>query len=132
MNTEKYYTPTIEEFHYGFEFEILTGYVEWKSFLFNLDSPINTINILQIIIDKPEMFRVKYLNKEDIESLGWVCEGGQMISDGMKLYIQNKFRLFHTNNTIISISDIISKNEVFRGTIKNKSELKVLMRQLGI
>jgi len=68
----KYYTPTIEEFHVGFEFEFRhSDYKEdgWKKFttpVFNMereDCPFACQTL--------EEYRVKYLDREDIESLGF-------------------------------------------------------------
>ena len=83
---DKYYTPEIEEFHVGFEFEyeywdILRGVnYDWHEevyyqmsqtkepkkgghTLWSIDSLSNAI--------KEESIRVKHLDKEDIESLGF-------------------------------------------------------------
>jgi|SRR6185312_3707534 len=131
---EKYYTPTSEEFHLGFEFQFLTGGTTWKPFV--LDN--NRIErVFENLRDNPEMFRVKYLSRECIESLGWI---GDEISgfDTRYLYyppksdkfiVRDYFELNHGE-----ISSIVSPNNntVFMGRIKNKSELKKLMSQLGI
>ena len=78
METEenKYYIPTIEEFHVGFECEFYNS--KDKHFYFEApDGWIKTMigenlylreftNQYQLL--KENLFRVKYLNKEDIES----------------------------------------------------------------
>jgi hypothetical protein len=69
----KYYTPAIEEFHVGFEYEILHNN-EWKkTSVFNNSCGGDIIFEIKNmghwdVVSKP---RVKYLDKEDIESLGW-------------------------------------------------------------
>ena len=72
MNTqEKYYTPTIEEFHSGFEYEFLMQYLNfymWQKRVVEPDhrSFENYFNYIE-----NNSIRVKYLDREDIESLGW-------------------------------------------------------------
>lgn len=61
----KYYTPTIEEFHIGFEYEWLDEEGNWNKE--NTPTEITPDGY-----DEQEYgLRVKYLNKEDIESLGF-------------------------------------------------------------
>ena len=62
----KYYTPSIEEFHVGFECEIKIG-DHWK----NIKAIEDIEEMLIYGIPKPNNSRVKYLDKDDIESLGW-------------------------------------------------------------
>ena len=127
----KYYTPEIEEFHVGFEYEITNGY-EWvkkifskedlKSFLYEqLENGINQQHI-----------RVKYLDKEDIESLGW----SDYIPPQEYNHVWKKGNFWISvwfNNEIPKVR-ITFKNLffLFDGNIKNKSELKKLMQQLQI
>lgn len=70
MNKEKYYTPDISEFHVGFEYEqITTNYPDknnWQKAVVRTerDSPY------QLWITNGTV-RVKHLDQEDIESLGF-------------------------------------------------------------
>ena len=131
----KYYTPEIEEFHVGFEFEAL--------FTDNKKEP----NLRWVEMNEPFQFkrlyewlglpepglRVKYLDKEDIESLGlklWQIPGDsfdwEFYLDSEKGESLGKVT-FNDNNTIDEL-------ELF-GTIfniKNKSELKRILKQLSI
>ena len=121
---DKYYTPEIEEFHIGFEYEILQqgDYIK-TTFLtqseFGFDDVDDLINIS----------RVKYLDREDIESLGFeMIESDKFIKD------KNKFTKYlltvHLDNFQIRTSD--SNECLFCGYFKNKSELKRILKQLGI
>jgi len=147
---DKYYTPEIEEFHVGFEFympvlrEDNNGdlyrdkyckhiWTEknnmWEQF--NLEHKSNGDTVISV----PECLTVKYLDREDIESLGFelgVVDCGQdtnhkelgiekSIGDG---YI-GTFFLEPTNGFNIEIFDTYYE-------IKNKSELKRLLKQLGV
>ena len=98
--------------------------------------------------------RVKYLDREDIESLGWTnykksvwdyyeIEKQFRLSSGhwgSKWMLQhdraNEFITIEDNdigfNVIIKASISGNEDTLFEGTIKNKSELLRLMKQLGI
>jgi hypothetical protein len=79
MEDNKYYVPTLEEFHPGFEFEAYnsndwffaeaeTGWKkqEWRPQFIAYQQAQNILGAIQ-----NGWIRVKYLDKEDIESLGW-------------------------------------------------------------
>jgi hypothetical protein len=140
MQTEKYYyTPTIEEFRVGFDYEITNGY-EWvkktfckedlKSFLY--ESLEN--GIMQGYV------RTKCLDEQDIKSIGFIS-----ISGYYELYMKKYFqrenitaRIFYEEDGIVSleVGDKGSKASEFRtvfyGNVKNKSELKKILCMLGI
>lgn len=139
MENNKYYTPTIEEFHVGFEYEIDYG-DEWVSetqfdgFLHN---------------KKLENIRVKYLDKEDIESLGFESIGSGWYnlkvvpgSLGYFLYVRLQrwgektyIKAYRQDpaTTDFDKCEYCDKEDLVSGAIiKNKSELKKLMKQLGI
>ena len=135
MKNNLYYTPTIEEFHVGFECEIL-GIIGAKEDerLFSQSTIISQkelelIHLLEI--------RVKTLDKSDIESLGWInTENLEFTKD---TWILRKFE-----NGIIIHNDYSngkykfpwlyedSTDKIFEGTIKNRSELIKLLQQLNI
>lgn len=116
----KYYTPTIEEFHVGFEYEYKYSDKGWT---FKVYEPHFTINNVEV----EEYCRVKHLDKEDIESLGFE----QIEYDTYKkenIYIELNMEY----KTFISAIKQGESSILFQGTIKNKSELKKLLKQLGI
>mgnify|MGYP001447642548 CR=1 FL=1 len=139
----KYYTPSIEEFRIGFECELLdkdnfkNGQIVpcWIKKIFNTN-----YNYYEGMIERNSI-RVKYLDSSDIESLGFI----------ESRYSGTNHAYFHNKNNDVRIeylrhSHILSVctmdpsiNNVpetystsFYGTIKNISELKVLLTQLGI
>lgn len=158
----KYYTPSIEEFHVGFE-------CEWQSKIRNesWSKQICDVDLVNIAYDSiehsdeeepfNEQFRVKVLDQEDIESLGW--ENDKEVY-GFKRLMFHKEITFRGEQKRVSILYVEQNNHLlvyinskdmaaymfenpeqkittyggtlFAGTIKNKSELKVLMKQLGI
>lgn len=131
----KYYIPSIEEFHVGFEYEITDGY-EWVKKIFSHDD-FNTFLYKQLYnAITQELVRVKYLDKEDIESLGWnsIMKKNDLSTD-TEYFLQKEniiFTLIHYNKIGITIYKNNTLGYIFKGTIKNKSELKVLLKQLGI
>ena len=72
MEKEKYYAPTIEEFHVGFE-------VEWSEFGRKIWSKviIDEHDLIELFTgeEKIEHYRVKYLDREGIESFGFESFG---------------------------------------------------------
>lgn len=129
MEKEKYYTPTIEEFHVGFECEYkspLTG--NWENVIYTEDMFFGGKRGLT-----QSEKRVKYLDKENIESLGWIKGEYKSVicfmkDDKMLTWLGNPF----LDISVIPIFKNQSHSQIFRGIIKNKSELKKLMQQLNI
>ena len=149
-NTTKYYQPTIEEFHVGFECEIETswGYNtgKWPEIL--KEDTLTGFEVQSkgaLESTKPYGFRVKYLDQEDIESLGFRLlkdfsvdqEYQSEIKDGVwyELNVDDKEEIPY----LITIEEWMDNSNgrsdcrtLFKGNIKNKSELKTLFKQLGI
>ena len=126
----KYYTPTTEEFHIGFEY-LMTFETRGKQEIIpnTFEGLTNEEDIKYRL--RHNCIKVKYLDKEDIESLGFKQTG-----EGIITAFENDTH--HINFRIIdSIPDLCiyeKKNtfRVFSGKIKNKSELKKLFMQLEI
>ncbi len=133
-NKELYYTPTIKEFHVGFELEsnyiIFSKDKQWQSLLLT-EQNISLFLDCYIQDAVKEEFRVKYLDKEDIESLGWKVDGLGEIYTSFNL---NNFDLTMWDGNYLEISGNESNDSQnsFNGTCKNKSELIKLMKQLEI
>jgi len=147
---DKYYTPSIEEFHVGFEYQYKVK-TSGSSFVFAkdhiylwIDDYIKSGDILSFRLDE---IRVKYLNKEDIESLGFIKQDYQYqnnlefkYGDIWKTNSKSGWLHFNTDTKILKITSLDSGSNIdgpnhsvkFNGFIKNKSELKVLLKQLEI
>ena len=143
MITEnKYYTPSIEEFRVGFEYQlnhsgnkVLDEQKVWKTEELSLE---NLNYLFNRVISNS--IRVKYLDREDIETLGFKASdnGGYVIN------LSNKtIRMWPSNSSQAmevyenptfgdTFKEMWPMPYLFKGTIKNKSELQVLMRQLNI
>ena len=173
----KYYTPDISEFHVGFEYEVYDtkwkysvehiegdkfrilsdpeSSTDWYHKVYDVDDYVHVKGIegdtsvycsLQDHINAGDI-RVKYLDKADIEELGFeYIEDRGMVEnygylfqmkdplynikdDGWMSMLQLKY-WYNTNR--IQIRSSARHSDWFDGTIRNKSELKVLLKQLNI
>ena len=123
----KYYTPSIEEFHVGFLFETYVDrFDEWKQ------NSVHNIYDFQSVFNgsfNPRFIRVKYLNEQDIESLGFIED----TYNGVRCFTKNNCQIFFFGDNVISI-DLFAgnfRNQYFRGLVKNKSELKIILNQIS-
>jgi hypothetical protein len=127
-----YYTPELSEFYIGFEYDIIEfasindgpKNLQWISKIFD-GRKYGWWDIQDAI--KVDKVRVKYLDREDTESFGfinnklpWQAESDTHIF--IKMREENQF----------IIRDKRCDDQIFGGTIKNKSEFKKLLIQLGI
>lgn len=143
---DKYYTPELEEFHIGFEYEAKLITKDWVKL--KLDAKNYYLNIDRVL-NLSETIRVKKLDREDIESFGWSYIPTKSIGkDSYEGLFSNSTRgkmLFEhdwLNNkiTIKTPNYIRDASGRFDGyiiyvnclIIKNKSELARLLKQLGI
>ena len=128
---DKYYTPEISEFFVGFEYEYE-----------DINESGSTTSWYKTVIKENECYiidqhlkysddlnlRVKYLSREDIESLGWKFN--------TDLYIRNNLTLqVHKDSITIKYYDNFnndSRTLVEQINIKNKSEFITLLKQLRI
>lgn len=153
-----YYTPSIEEFHVGFEYEFVydtdgSGITYWRKELCTCKNiKENVTSIYPYDTLESTCIRVKYLDREDIESLGFKFErNGVTVSEDYPQHFNMEFSLedikltylnwFVGNSTdytehrnlMISRTHADDKyKQLFVGNIKNISELKRLLKQLGI
>ena len=142
MENNLYYTPTLNEFYIGFECEIL-GIIGAKEDE-RLFSKPTIITQKELAIMHLLEIRVKILDQSDIESLGWKLGVLRLFNKDLTLFQLDKYPNYvlttpieaYEKTHIIDISRVKSIGEgldrVFRGFIKNKSELKKLMQQLNI
>jgi len=148
----KFYVPSIEEFHVGFEYEEYQAGSgdDYEAQAYSLGSPFIT-NIYRDNLQEG-WIRVKLLDREDIESLGWkffpqenwnehqgdrwwngFTKGGYVLKE-CAAWEQGNIVVFRVNtNDRTFEGEVIRKEEcIFNGHIKNKSELKRVLKMLGI
>jgi len=121
----KYYVPTLDEFYVGFEYDDFNPKDEsmcgtWKNNIFEADDYKWLVNYKYIKYEN--LIRVKYLDKSDIESTPLPHD---------YYYVYNKSNDVQSNISIYRIID--NKNHcVFDGYIKNRNELKKILKLIGI
>ncbi len=131
---DKFYTPTIEDFHVGFECEIFEN-EKWNNHTLH-KGDLNGLFYYKTL--HQNNLRVKYLDQQDLESLGWNFEGKNGFTINKKfwldLYDKDKFscNIHIEEGSSLGTFEMEEVDTLFHGTIKNKSELKKLMQQLGI
>lgn len=132
-----FYTPEIDEFKFGFTFDIASGQFEgsqvpdkvWETVTLGYPFRSDRESIEEFL--KRGIIRVKHLDLTDIEACGWNYYRGSYRSTNFKIKtdLNWKFRkLDNLNTTIIKYAN----KGVFQGTILNKSELLFQMKRLGI
>lgn len=141
---EKYYTPTIEEIHVGFEYEWQFG-DKWDTkricCLTDIDNGLNGYI-------ESKRIRVKYLDNKDIQECGWLFAG-----KGVRLFYKGpeswfnktipsgdsgrywEFKLeWDPNFKSVIITTKTNSNEwekFFEGKINNKWELRTIKHSLA-
>jgi hypothetical protein len=140
MAETRYYTPSMEEFHVGFECERANALGGWDKYVVTLSS-WSSNQMWLAVRDDPTNFRVKYLDKEDIESLGWKDSKDRDMSENYGYQFTKPIRYLSGGDAYYRLRYWYNNNRlrieplgapIFDGTIKNKSELKILLKQLGI
>ncbi len=138
--SDKHYTPNIREIHIGLVYETQADDGIWR-----WSNVFEDIQLVARLI-KDNRCRVKFLDREDIESLGWKYVPDDSQGDGnFRWFDEFTFgdfvfsfwgKLEDPNWQKESLRGLIMslnrKETYFRGYIKNKSELKRIMNQLNI
>jgi len=143
MENNKYYTPSIEEFHVGFKFELLeplkqgavSAFEGWQKLTVKDISLLSNRYFKELF--KQKYIRVKYLDSIDIQDLGFELLHND--GDALEFNIADKYDEitylwfdYETHNIDIYVGDGYDKDYLFRGTIKNKSELKKVLKMIGV
>ena len=148
---EKYYIPTIEEFHIGFEYETHEwsrdergdpeqNYDKWVTYTVN-QAKLEFIGKYGI-----RELRVKYLDRKDIESLGFHLDGDETYSPFADKYVRedkehsNILYLFfneENHHVLLAMNDYArakmsdgdyKKVVLYRGIVKNLTQLKKVIK----
>lgn len=153
MEKEKFYTPKIGELHVGLECQI-HEYSNINKEKYFEDCILNSI-ILRYLLELSivnesssdwleKTIRIKFLNKQDIIDLGFIPN--EKNSDIYFKEKEIKYQGFGNVNFKINFNPKREKNIsiyfttdnsidnkfIFFGTVKNKSELKKILKQLEI
>jgi len=74
-NKELYYTPKIEDFKVGYTYQEFIDGEETRSYTFTEADLFGEVKVCEdhkLINSKKATIKVKYLDREDIESCGWI------------------------------------------------------------
>lgn len=123
---KKYYTPKFYDLILGMDVQVLNN-EEWST------AEINSFTDLSMVwqyINK-EWLRVKYLDVEDIESLGWNKKDPYSYEKETKdiKYKLSIGDLDQEKGLFVCIYDV---EILFYGYIKNKAELQKVQKMIGI
>lgn len=138
----QYYVPTIDEFFCGFECEIKgKNESNWSKIVLGRDAVWHLFTNLEYLDQATEQIRVKRLDRQDIEECGWIdgdFEPKRLVRSDNEYFLDDKF----VSYSCYEIRPTEKDNEytifdcdwecVFKGTIRNKSELVKLMQMLNI
>lgn len=145
-----YYKPEIEEFCVGFEIQLQNiENAQWGEYTITENDRPSDFKVSGDLQD--DRIRIKFLDREDIESLGWrVVKSGKCpftgkeiykfyineeigFNTGTNWYLENEnITLNRIKITIETYGSWSTSKDSINLLIKNKSELKKLMIQVGI
>ena len=146
---DKYYTPTIEEFHEGFEYEYSYCGGEWVKEKFTTspgDIDCMAGDWYEFSPNCPKTAcRVKCLDAADIEECGWEKLGSawynlKTVPGKLGYYLYVRIRIVGNDALVKAYrydpqdnpDDIQEETTLFDGIILNKSELKKIMKMINI
>ncbi len=162
MEKDKYYIPEKEEFHIGFEYEFkpryrdgLISYINsdfryvdwWKKqtvgregdtlleLIESHEDPFNITDVMQYHRDGA--VRVKHLDHEDLQSLGWVAGIKKFLHGETDCYRYKNldYYIYRFQDQMVEIGnggDMENSETYFEGKIKNISEMRKIMKMIGI
>lgn len=137
----KYYTPSIEEFRVGFEFEVQLENSQWATFVYDKFISMRMVYstfgqgepdfTFEDKLNKGKV-RVKSLDHDDIIAEGWSKgEDGYYVLDEYALEVFNdEINISDTHGFGWGYDEEWSR--LYKGKILNRSELNFLMKRLGI
>lgn len=132
----EYYTPKISELHVGFDYYEEDGRYILKPKTINSTGVLArvAVDIKTFEGEEEQPIRVKYLDQQDIEDLGFEytphTDGLRGIGNGGDLILQQCTNL-NSHNGIGTWISTKSDATLFFGVIKNKSELKRVLEMIG-
>lgn len=131
----KYYIPNIDEFFVGFEYESKSG-INWLKLVYEGSQVLKSNSYFddsgceyEAVEDdlKDSLYRVKYLDKSDIESLGFKHKGSNWYHDDKAYQMIGDYTKMEISKGMHEHRDVL-----FIGAVKNKTELIKLLKQLNI
>lgn len=156
-NTEQYYTPIDSDFYLGYTYEIYEDFdvqpeKTWHKMVYGENGTHNPENLTYPFPIKESKIRTKYLDKQDLESLGWEVDIQraffEVFKNNEELQVANKLikdkvynLIYHKPNKWLTIKmknleGQHKENEpihtIYYGKCPSINELKKIMSYLGI
>jgi hypothetical protein len=140
----KYYTPSIEEFRVGFEYEELekwrdnSGKTTWsKCKISNAPMRLQYVHDMYFAKRESLCFRVKSLDKDDIEDVGFEhTDSSYYRKENIHVWFPDSKDLtrivIQDMNKTIEIVGMHYRYTCFDGILKNKSELMDQLKRCGV
>lgn len=148
VRSAKYYTPTKSDLIYGLEFEETYNDIDWSPKVINDDLYMgmedwsgDLFDFIGAAFYKPSpharyKVRVKYLDEQDIKSIGGKLTHEQEGNPNKMYYFGEHSLIFNYRNRrcVITIrnNDRQEDYTAYVGIIKNKAELKRLFDNFGV
>ena len=140
MENNKYYTPSTEELRVGLEYETLREMkggtmVPKEEHIERWSKEImDKWNLANILTSWPHIIRIKYLDAQDIEELGWEEDTLRSVPGTRRCFNKEHYTLvlFSNHKVIIRNMEYMINPIVFQGTILNKSELIFILKRVGV
>lgn len=140
----EYYVPEKSEFHEGFIFEYREeissdewNELEFKQVMFDGEHGLDWFKSSgHKLIPTMEHFRVKHLDHDDIIELGGELMHEEHYNHNKLFHLENHSVILNPKNgwCVITVRSKERQEDytAFVGTIKNKSELRRILKQVGV
>lgn len=149
MENNKYFKPDVEDIQFGYEFESpILDYScqgegcpkEWVKEILGKPEDLDLRDGTMPRIPYPNMIRVQYLTKEQIEDGGWklddysfiimdVTDDNRFGNEHMYRFFKEQFSIiFHNENRTITIYN--GKDVIYKGECKSINEFRYITRNL--
>lgn len=148
----KHYVPKIQEFYEGFRFEYQEiEYAQWTHQEYSEGLEFEGIKVSEWLGRSVDSFdnniRVRYLDQQDIEELGWIKDTRRSAGEYMAFYIESngfdnfkysltvegqKIQIFYNAMYFPTMKSESRFNCLFHGHCKNYNELKTIMEQTEV
>jgi hypothetical protein len=138
----KYYTPELEEFHIGFKYEY-----NCNSDIYGRKWIVNNLSLEDIQQDCDGGYeysnpynasnygvsiRVKYLDENDIKDLGWEFDERVRNAHYFNLSTYCMEVIYYSDRILVDISEDGDCDISAKLYVKNKSELKKILKMIGV
>jgi hypothetical protein len=131
-NTKQYYTPEVDEFREGFEFEVFVN-GNWQKEIFSLEKwqsyLLDFFREKGVLKENKNLLRAKCLDQQDLESLGFKFIKVFVKSDPIKFSSTDLTIWANFKTQTIEIMKH-SGLDLYNGKIRNKFHLRQILKDI--